>query len=204
LFLDKLPIAKDAGYQAVNHKPCLMGTREEELRRIEEWEADHTDKRVYWLNGHAGCGKSTIARTFAERSSKKERLGATFFCSRDFEDRKSIRLIFPTLAFNLAHRCTEFKTALIPIIKSNSNIGHTLPATQFQNLLVQHLKSTKLHCTIIIDALDKCKEGGSASVILSVLGEHIDKIPFVKFFITGKARIHNLIWIPASTLTTAH
>jgi hypothetical protein len=156
------------------------------LRRIEEWEADYTDKRIYWLNGLAGYGKSTIARTFAERSSEKGKLGASFFCSRDFEDRRNINLIFPTLAYGLAHRYTEFKTALILILKSNPNIGCTLPAIQLEDLLVQPLKSTGLRTTIVIDALDECKEDQPASVILSLLGKHIDEIPFVKFFITGR------------------
>jgi hypothetical protein len=156
------------------------------LRRIEEWEGDDTDKRVYWLNGHAGSGKSTIARTFAERSSQKGKLGASFFCSRDFEDKRNIHFIFPTLAYELAYRYAEFKTALIPILKANPNIGHTLPAIQLENLLVRPLQSTGLHTTIVIDALDECKDNRPVSLILSLLGTYIHALPFVKFFITGR------------------
>ena len=183
MLLDKLPSVKRAGYQSVDHE---TGIWSEELRRIEEWETDYTDKRIHWLNGLAGYGKSTIALTLAERSSKKEKLGTSFFCSRDFENRRNICLIFPTLAYQLAYRYTEFKTALNQIIELNPNIGHTLPSTQLESLLVQPLKSMGLHTTIVIDALDECKEDQSASVILSLLGKHIDEMPFVKFFITGR------------------
>ena len=56
---------------------------------------------VYWLNGLAGTGKSTIAQTIAERLFAEGQLGASFFCSRDFEDRSNLDLIFPTLAAQL-------------------------------------------------------------------------------------------------------
>jgi len=46
---------------------------------IEAWEADELNESVYWLKGVAGCGKSTIAQTFAERSAAKGKLGASFF-----------------------------------------------------------------------------------------------------------------------------
>jgi len=124
LLLDELPHVKDAGYQSGNHDTCLSGTRMEELRRIEDWEVDDKNKRVYWLNGGAGTGKSTIAQTFAERSSANGRLGASFFCSRDFDDRSNIHLIFPTLAFHLAYRNAVFKSSLIQILNSTPNAGH--------------------------------------------------------------------------------
>jgi hypothetical protein len=68
------------------------------------WLNDEQDKRVFWLNGLAGTGKSTIAQTFAETSFADGKLGASFFCSRNFDDRSNLRTIFPTLAFQLAHR----------------------------------------------------------------------------------------------------
>jgi hypothetical protein len=184
--LDKLPHVKNAGYQSVDHESCLTGTRQAELQRIEEWEVDTVDKRVYWLNGIAGCGKSTIAKTFAERSARKHRLGASFFCSRDFDDRRNIRFIFPTVAYDLACRYAGFRTALIPIITSNPQIGHALPAIQLEQLLVLPLRSTGLYTTIVMDALDECEDRHPVSAILSLLGQHIDAIPRVKLFITGR------------------
>ena len=63
---------------------------------------------MFWLNGLAGTGKSTIAQTFAEISFADGKLGASFFCSRDFENRSNLQVIFPTLAFQLAYRYPLF------------------------------------------------------------------------------------------------
>jgi hypothetical protein len=160
------------------------------LQRIEDWEADPTNTRVYWLNGVAGSGKSTIAQTFAKSAHARRRLGASFFCSRDFDDRRNIHLIIPTLAYHLAHQHIEFKAALIPIIRSNPDVGHDSLAIQLEYLLVQPLRSIELSTTIVIDALDECEEDKPASAILSVLAQHIDAIPSVKFFITGRPELH--------------
>ena len=57
---------------------------------------------IFWLNGLAGTGKSTIAQTASERMFAEGSLGASFFCSRSVEDRSDLQLTFPTLAFQLA------------------------------------------------------------------------------------------------------
>ncbi|KIM79726.1 hypothetical protein PILCRDRAFT_10209 [Piloderma croceum F 1598] len=200
--LDKLPYVKGAGYRSGNHELCLTGTREAVLKSIEDWEADSTTTRVYWLSGVAGSGKSTIAQTFAESADSRSRLGASFFCSRDFDDRRNIRLIIPTLAYHLAHQYPEFKDAIIPIISSNPDIGHESLSMQLNHLLVQPLKSVQLSTTIIIDALDECEEDQPASAILSILAQHIDAIPSVKFFITARPELS--IRTAPSTAASTH
>ena len=56
----------DAGYRGGTRRGCLKGTRKGVLREIECWLTSKRDQRVFWLNGLAGTGKSTIAQTFAE------------------------------------------------------------------------------------------------------------------------------------------
>jgi NACHT domain len=147
---------------------------------------DDIDSPVYWLKGVAGCGKSTIAQTFAERSAAHGRLGGSFFCSRDFPDRCNLRLIFLTLARDLAYRYPEFKTALVKIILSYPDVEHDSIAVQFEKLIVQPLKSTGLSTTIVVDAIDECHDKEPVSVFLSVLAKYVVDIPNVKFFITGR------------------
>src|ERR1700753_3128916 len=96
--------APGTGYRCGNRQGCLRGTRQDVLGDIDRWLTSELDQRIFWLNGLAGTGKSTIAQTFAETSFADGKLGASFFCSRDFEDRSNIQNIFPTLAFPLAHR----------------------------------------------------------------------------------------------------
>ena len=100
--------ASGAGYQHGERKGCLRGTRETILGEIESWTKDFEKSPVFWLNGLAGTGKSTIAQTVSEQVFADGLLGASFFCSRDFEDRSNLQFIFPTLAFQLAHKYPTF------------------------------------------------------------------------------------------------
>ncbi|KAF9642863.1 hypothetical protein BDM02DRAFT_3063174, partial [Thelephora ganbajun] len=58
---------------------CLKGTRGAVLDSIELWARNFHEPYVYWLNGLAGTGKSTIAQTIAERIFADGQLRASFF-----------------------------------------------------------------------------------------------------------------------------
>jgi len=154
--------------------------------RLEHWSRDEKDKHVFWLNGLAGTGKSTIAQTFAEMCFADGKLGASFFCSRDFDERSNLRSIFPTLAFQLAHRFPQFRRELLPVLMDNPDVGRETLCSQMEKLIVGPFEATGTPTLIVIDALDECRDDEPASALLSILSRYVDKIPFVKFFITGR------------------
>jgi len=156
------------------------------LDEIECWAKDPERPPVFWLNGLAGTGKTTIAQTVAERMFADGCLGASFFCSRGFEDRNNLKLIFPTLAFQLAQKYPRFRSSLIPLLRSNPDIVHESLQSQIQQLLVDPLLSAEISTVIVIDALDECKDEDPESTILAALGRSVSKIPGVKFFVTGR------------------
>jgi NACHT domain len=158
------------------------------LKLIEKWEVDYKTKLIYWLTGVAGSGKTTIAQTFAGRSSASGRLGASFFCSRDYKVRRNVYLIFPTLAIHLAYRYPEFRAELVSIISSSPDVCHESLDIQIRDFLVLPLQRSGIHTTIVIDALDEC-EKQLASALLSILARYISQIPFVKILITGRPEI---------------
>ena len=174
-----------AGYWCGNRQGCLKGTRKSVLREIEHW---LTGKRehVFWLNGLAGTGKSTIAQTFAETTFADGKLGASFFCSRDFEGRSNLQAIFPTLAFQLAYQYPLFRKELLRVLKTCPDVGQESLCSQMEKLIVGPLKATSIPTLIIIDALDECKDEEPASAVLSILSRNVIEIPNVKFFITGQ------------------
>ena len=186
--LNSVQCAQQAGYQHGNRNGCLRGTRTAILDEIELWICDFDRPPVYWLNGLAGTGKSTIAQTIAERTFADGRLDASFFCSRDFEDRRNLRSIFPTLAVQLARRYTEIRSTFIRLVQSDPEIIHESLYNQMKNLIVQPLaeSSESISTVIVIDALDECKDEQPASAILSVLGQFVAEVPNIKFFITGR------------------
>ena len=184
--LDNFPQAGKAEYRHSNHTGCLKGTRSAVLDRIELWIRDPHQPPVYWLNGLAGTGKSTIAQTIAERMFAEGRLGASFFCSRDFEDRRNIKLIFPTLAVQLGRNYPEFRSIFVSLVRSNPGIPDEPLYGQMNRLIVLPLIKSNISTVIVIDALDECEDDQSASAILSVLGQFVAKISNVKFFVTGR------------------
>ena len=178
--------ARGAGYQHGNRRGCLRGTRETVLTEIESWTKDFDKSPVFWLNGLAGTGKSTIAQAVAERVFADGLLGASFFCSRDFEDRSDLHFIFPTLAFQLAHKYSDFRHHLVSLLQSNPDVIDESLCNQMERLIVEPLRSADFSTVIVIDALDECKDEEPSSAILSVLGRFVEQIPMVKFFITGR------------------
>ena len=176
----------DAGHRSGNRQGCLKGTRSEILLQLENWLADKQDHHIFWLNGLAGTGKSTIAQTFAEISFAYGKLGASFFCSRDSQDRSNLQAIFPTLAFQLAHRYPSVREELLRVLRAHPDVVQETLCSQIEKLIVGPLKTTPTSTLIIIDALDECKDEEPASAMLSILSRYVGEIPHVKFFITGR------------------
>ena len=113
-------------------------------------------------------------------------LGASFFCSRDFEDRSNLHFIFPSLAIQLARKYAEFRSILVPLAQSDPGVAYESLYHQMDKLIVEPLRECNISTVIIIDALDECKDDEPASAILSVLGQFVSGIPKVKFFLTGR------------------
>ena len=202
--LNNVRCAQDAEYRHGNRNGCLRGTRATILDEIELWTRDFDKPPVYWLNGLAGTGKTTIAQTIAERTFADGRLGASFFCSRDFEDRSNLQVIFPTLAVQLARRYPQFRSIFIPLVQSDPEIIRESLYGQMKKLIIQPLAESAVSTVIVIDALDECKDREPASAILSVLGQFVAEVPTVKFFITGRpeSRIQEGFRLPSLVEST--
>ena len=165
-----------AGYSCGDRHGCLRGTRADVCLQLERW-LNNEQERVFWLNGLAGTGKSTIAQTFAEICFADGNLGASFFCSRDFEDRSTLSTIFPTLALQLAYQYPQFQRELLKLLRTNLEVWQGSLFSQMERLIVGPLSVTQTHTLIIIDALDECKDENPESAILSVLSRYVDRGP---------------------------
>ena len=160
------------------------------LDKIEQWTEDFEQSPIFWLRGLAGSGKSTIAQTIAERLFADGRLGASFFCSSGSDDRSNLRLIFPTLAFQLSLLYPKFRSSFIRLLQSNPDIVYQSIQDQAEQFLVEPLRSAGVSTVIVIDALDECRDEDPQSAILPVLGKAIQNIRGVKLFITSRPETH--------------
>ncbi|KAA8641922.1 uncharacterized protein ATNIH1004_010861 [Aspergillus tanneri] len=171
----RLQTAKGAAFDSYEnqHQECLPGTRIELLRDIEEWMQLAHGKCIFWLNGMAGTGKSTISRTVARILKEKRLLGASFFFKRGEEDRSNAKRLFPTLIEQLVTSIPQLIPYIQKAIKNNNNISEKVLKEQFDTLLLQPLLEVKQGPTatvaIVIDALDECEQEDDIRLILQLL-----------------------------------
>jgi ABC-type Mn2+/Zn2+ transport system ATPase subunit len=99
---------------------ALPGTRVELLHDIEEWTTTPQGRCIFWLNGIAGTGKSTISRTVAGRL--KGSLGATFFFKRGEEGRGGVKSLFPTLVEQLVANIPQLNPGVQRTIEGGPDI----------------------------------------------------------------------------------
>jgi len=188
--LEKLPRAVRAQHDQVDRPRCLTQTRTSVLQEIKDWIHRNDEQQVYWLNGAAGTGKTTIALTIADEFTKDNITVASFFCSRTATDRCDVNLIFPSIALSLAERRTPFRAQLAKVVEGNKTIGTALPADQLKRLIVEPLQlhpgHNQLPILIILDALDECTADNGPETILAALTSHLNSVPFLKVFISSR------------------
>ena len=153
------------------------------------WIHDKAGPQIYWLNGLAGTGKSTIAKSVARLAAMDGLLGASFFCLRDEVERSDTSLIFPTLALQLSDTKPLFRAEVFTAIKERPNIGYALPSDQLQKLIIRPLQKTHSAAqpvVIIIDALDECKVDDKICQFLSAFPPHLSSVKSLKILITSR------------------
>ncbi|KAG9081051.1 hypothetical protein FRC06_005879 [Ceratobasidium sp. 370] len=168
---------------------CTPDTRLEVLERFRVWRDDSESEKVYWLNGMAGTGKTTLAYTLCKELEDDNRLAANFFCARQLPSCRDPKLILPTIAYQLANFSYPFRYALSQILAQNQDVHTGRISEQFEKLLykplheVQH--SLPYGLVIVIDGLDECENDDTIGKILDALFHHVSDMP-VKFFLTSR------------------
>ncbi|KAA6415622.1 MAG: hypothetical protein FRX48_00338 [Lasallia pustulata] len=177
--LSHLPYAVDAPFNTYSrqHDPtCLPDTRVDLLREIYTW-ADGKDGRfIYWLNGLAGTGKSTIARTVARKYFENGQLGASFFFSRGGGDVGQASKFFTTIAVQLARKSKSLQRYIGDAVRKNPDIATQSLGDQWRQVVFGPLSklsgdSYPSSYILVIDALDECDNDEDILTILKLLAE---------------------------------
>ncbi|KAL2783175.1 hypothetical protein BJX66DRAFT_138218 [Aspergillus keveii] len=167
LLLSKLPTVEDALFdsQANEHEPrCHPDTRIDLLREIYNRVDDTNGKSVFYLQGMAGTGKSTISCTVAQHMVERPNrpLVATFFFKRGEGDHGNSSRVVTTLTSQLIAKEPVLAASVKRAIDANANHAITgrPMGEQFEQLILKPLESVKpgksRTVVIIIDALDEC------------------------------------------------
>jgi hypothetical protein len=121
------------------------------------WATASHSSCVFWLNGLAGTGKSTIARTLCERLDAQGLLGASFFISRDQSERRDASNIVRSIAHQLAVRWRPVSDALCTeLCETPTSKARSLrqQITDFIIVPARALPATNSFI-LVIDALDE-------------------------------------------------
>ncbi|EEU47186.1 uncharacterized protein NECHADRAFT_36603, partial [Fusarium vanettenii 77-13-4] len=118
---------------------CHPNTRVELLKTIYEWNHDTESPRVFWLQGLAGTGKSTISHTVA-RDLRGDALGASFFFKRGDGERDNARHLFTTIAYQLARKLPSLCKHICDAIENDPRMVEGYLSVQFQGLILGPLK----------------------------------------------------------------
>ncbi|KAM3075289.1 hypothetical protein ACMFMG_007269 [Clarireedia jacksonii] len=174
---------------------CLPNTRVDLLQEIYHW-ADGKDERfIFWLNGLAGTGKSTIARTIAQRYNKEKRLGASFFFSRVSGDISHASKFITSLAEQLTSNIPSLQHYISDTITERSDITSQSLRDQWQQLVLRPLSrlngsSSLFSYVLVIDALDECDNENDIRMILQLLATARElKTVQLRIFLTSRPEI---------------
>lgn len=179
--LEKLNPVMKAHYKPDTERMCLAGTRKELLGDSKHWicgsphlEAPQStlyegmkNKKIIWLNGQAGSGKSAIANTVARMVADEQIALSCFFCKLDDPDLSSPNRFFPTLSFRIAQQNAEYREAVLALLRSptRADVLTGDVNTQFKLLfrdLAESLNKSQQAHIIVIDALDECGDSPSS------------------------------------------
>ncbi|KAL9567780.1 hypothetical protein ACKAV7_008083 [Fusarium commune] len=195
--IDQFPYVSGAVWDShaeEHNATCLENTRKDILRDINDWVADTTDqaKTVFWLNGMAGTGKSTISRTIARSLSETGRLGASFFFKRGETNRGSISKFVTTIARQLATNQSVIEPYIHEAVLQDPTITSKAIRIQFERLIVKPIarcsndfqKETPM--AIVVDALDECESDADIYHIINLFSSTRDlRHPRPRIFVTS-------------------
>ncbi|EGU74256.1 hypothetical protein FOXB_15233, partial [Fusarium oxysporum f. sp. conglutinans Fo5176] len=199
IVLDTLPIAEGASFDshAEEHNPtCLPNTRVETLNDINRWVDNPDSKTIFWLNGMAGTGKSTISRTIARSRSDHGDLGASFFFKRGETDRENLAKFVPTVAHRLAWSMPGVAQFIKSAVGADSAIVDKAVREQFEKLVREPLSkatatlSFRPPVVIVVDALDECERDADIKLLLELFSTlRFAGLSRVRVFITSRPEL---------------
>ncbi|EUC54376.1 vegetative incompatibility protein HET-E-1, putative, partial [Rhizoctonia solani AG-3 Rhs1AP] len=191
-----LPSSPSAWYNSsvgrgLKRRECTPGTRVDVLANLLAWTNSNSIDAVYWLNGMAGTGKTTIAYSVCKELDDKHKLAASFFCSRMREECRDVNRIIPSIAYQIAQFSLPFQSALSAILEKDQNAHHKVLTEQFEALIRKPLLALAMRLLstdkliVVIDALDECDDKDSTRDILDVLLGKTADLP-IKFIVSSR------------------
>jgi WD40 repeat protein/cytidylate kinase len=190
--VSKLAPVYDAIWNDVR-QGCLQNTRVELLGEIRTWiDAGQSSESIYWLNGLAGTGKSTIAASVCEDMDRRQQVCISFFLSRKAPDMRSAQKAIHTIAYQLAEfGSTQSRQTICRALQERPGLLTKSLQEQVSALVTEPLRQTS-SLLIVVDALDECETGvlgRTGTDLLSVLANAVCSLAHIKLFVTSRNEV---------------
>jgi hypothetical protein len=198
IILAKLRTVEGATFDAhtdVENARCHPGTRVDVLRQILAWGTSPDSECIFWLNGMAGTGKSTISRTIAQSFADKGILGASFFFKRGEGDRGRTAFFFTTIIVQLVHQLPTLAPHVHAAIEATPAINEKSAKDQFEKLIVDPIRklpkqSQPSTIVIVVDALDECDAIEYIRLVIQLMSQAKSFTSIhLKFFLTSRPEL---------------
>lgn len=148
------------------HPDTRVAVQQEILSWIRHGDEDKQPRKIMWLTGPAGAGKSAIAGTVAEVCHAGGLLAGSFFFSSfaGSADRRSKRFVIPTLAYQLGRHpeLQSYAERLLACIESDPTIFRHRLSDQAETLILRPLREAStswdpltIPRVIVIDGVDE-------------------------------------------------
>jgi hypothetical protein len=172
----------------------MQDTRVQLLTDIISWAVAPASPAVFWLNGLAGTGKSTVARTICETLEEMSMLGASFFICCQVAERRHAPNVLRTLAYQLARQQPEFSNAITETLLNSPELASSESLQKLAAKLLFEpagVLAADDRLVIVIDAMDECSEdtnGRPGGELLPILLRGLLQLSGrVKILITSRA-----------------
>ncbi|KAJ7922193.1 hypothetical protein B0H13DRAFT_1524104, partial [Mycena leptocephala] len=175
---------------------CHPETRTEMLDELNDWvtQANTTCPGIRWLHGPAGAGKSAIMHSLCQRLQNAGRLGGAFFFKRGHTTRGNAKVLFATLAYQLAHHNQDLKPLISQIVEDDSSVVARQMEVQLQQLIVEPCHQAlddSPPLILLIDGLDECNTRDSQVEILHLIRITVCLYPSkFRFLIASRPEAH--------------
>ncbi|KAG8732160.1 hypothetical protein FRC10_001191, partial [Ceratobasidium sp. 414] len=188
--LELMPVAL-SGYDST--RACMSGTRVDIVNHVTTWvRAPNEARRLAWVYGLAGLGKSSIATSVCQQLDEQDVLAASFFCKRDNPELRDPRRVITTIAYSLALRWKPYRDAVADVIHENSGLKSQHLRPLYEALVskpVRRLKEAEKpdgELAILVDALDECGDVGSRRQLLACLRDMSQLTPWLRVVVTSR------------------
>jgi len=195
ILLERLFPVKSARYNSqystnAGRRQCTPETRKDILTELKAWARDANGAKVYWMNGMAGTGKTTIMYSLCKWLEENEQLSGNFFCSRNgSEQDRDANNIVSTIAYQMAQYSSPIRSALCRALEKDLDASSKNINAQFKTLVQQPMQEVKATIpggvVIVVDALDECSNPSTVRLFLKTLLEHAVTLP-MKFIVASR------------------